>query len=38
MKVNNPKKLTYADIAYQGKPIDTLSRNELLDAYLELAH
>ncbi len=37
MKENAPKKLTYADIGYQGKSIDALSRKELLDAYLELA-
>jgi hypothetical protein len=36
MQQNGIKKLTYADIGYRGKPIDTLTREELLEAYLEL--
>jgi hypothetical protein len=36
MQWNGIKKLTYADIGYHGKPIDTLTREELLEAYLEL--
>ena len=31
------KKISYSDIGYYGKPIDALSREELLDALLELA-
>jgi hypothetical protein len=31
------EKLNYSDIAYYGKPIDTLTREELLDAFLEFA-
>jgi hypothetical protein len=31
------KKLTYSDIGYKGKPIDALTREELLDGFLELA-
>jgi hypothetical protein len=30
------KKLTYSDIGYYGKPIDALSREELLEAFFEL--
>lgn len=37
MKASKPKKLTHADIGYNGKSIETLSRNELLDAFLDLA-
>jgi len=33
----NSRKLTGADIGYHGKPIDTLTRNELLDAFIELS-
>jgi hypothetical protein len=29
--------LTFSDIGYKGRPIDTLSREELLEAFLELA-
>jgi hypothetical protein len=31
------KKLTYSDIGYKGKPINALTREELLDGFLELA-
>ena len=31
------KQLDFSDIGYKGKPIDTLSREELLEAFLELA-
>ena len=31
------KNLKYSDIGYYGKPIDSLSREELLNALLELA-
>ena len=31
------KKLKYSDIGYYGKPIDTLTREELLAAILEFA-
>jgi hypothetical protein len=37
MKANKPKKLTYTDIGYQGKAIESLSRDELLGAFLDLA-
>jgi len=36
MKQNGTKKLTYADVGYHGKPIETLSKEKLLEAYLEL--
>jgi len=29
--------LDYSEIGYKGKPIDTLTREELLEAFLELA-
>jgi hypothetical protein len=31
------QKLNYSDIGYHGKPIDDLTREELLEAFLELA-
>jgi hypothetical protein len=31
------KKLKYSDIGYHGTPIDALTREELLEAFLELA-
>lgn len=31
------KKIQYADIGYHGKSIDTLTKEELLEAFLELA-
>jgi hypothetical protein len=31
------KKLSYKDVGYHGKPIDALSHEELLAAFLELA-
>jgi hypothetical protein len=36
MEKNNGK-LSCSDIAYHGKCIDTLTREELLEAFLELA-
>ena len=30
-------RLNHSDIGYKGKPIDTLTREELLEAFLELA-
>ena len=37
MQQKTTPRLDYADIGYKGKPIDTLTREELLDAFLELA-
>lgn len=34
---NKNRKLTGADIGYHGKSIDTLSREELLEAMIELS-
>ena len=34
---NDERKLSYADIGYQGKPLNTLSKEELLEAFLELS-
>ncbi|MCG6909357.1 MAG: hypothetical protein LJE94_04445 [Deltaproteobacteria bacterium] len=31
------RKLTSADIGYHGRPIDTLTREELLEAFIELS-
>ena len=31
------KKITASDIGYYGRPIDSLTREELLDAIVELA-
>lgn len=37
MQKNHTKKISYSDIGYHGTPIDTLNREELLEAFLELA-
>lgn len=37
MLENDAKKISYADVGYHGKPIDDLTREELLEAFLELA-
>ena len=37
MQQSGTRKLKYSDIGYHGKPIDTLTREELLEAFLELA-
>jgi hypothetical protein len=37
MQRNEIKKLNYSDIEYHGKPIDALTREELLEAFVELA-
>jgi len=37
MQQKTSGKLTGADIGYHGKPIDTLTREELLDAFVELS-
>ena len=37
MHKNDTKKISCADIGYHGKPIDDLTREELLEAFLELA-
>jgi hypothetical protein len=37
MQQKTSEKLTGADIGYHGKPIDTLTREELLDAFVELS-
>jgi hypothetical protein len=34
---NDTKKICCSDIGYYGKPIDDLTREELLEAFLELA-
>jgi hypothetical protein len=36
MQQSECRTLNYSDIGYQGKPIDTLSREELLKAFLEM--
>ena len=37
MQQKNSRKLTGADVGYHGKPIDSLSREELLEAVIELS-
>ena len=37
MQENDTKEICCSDIGYHGKPIDDLSREELLEAFLELA-
>jgi len=37
MQEHAVKKISYADVGYHGKPIDALNREELLEAFLELA-
>ena len=37
MLENDTKKICCSDIGYHGKPIDDLTREELLEAFLELA-
>jgi hypothetical protein len=37
MQLQAAKQLNYSDIGYKGKPIDALTREELLDGFLELA-
>jgi hypothetical protein len=37
MQEKKSRKLTGADVGYHGKPIDTLSREELLEAFIELS-
>jgi hypothetical protein len=37
MQPKTPRKLNHAEIGFKGKPIDTLSKEELLEAFLELA-
>ena len=37
MQENDTKKICCSDIGYHGKPIDDLTREELLEAFLELA-
>lgn len=37
MQQKNSRKLTGADIGYHGRPINTLTREELLDAFIELS-
>ena len=34
---NENKKLNGSNIGYRGKPVDSLSREELLEAFLELS-
>ena len=36
MQKNGVKKLTYTDVGYRGRSIDTLTREELMEAYLDL--
>ena len=36
MQQDRAKKLTYVDVAFHGKSMDTLSKEELMDALLEL--
>ena len=36
MQQDRLKNLTYADVAFHGKSMDTLSKEELMDAFLEL--
>ena len=37
MQRKENRKLTGADIGYRGKPADTLTRDELLEAFIELS-
>jgi hypothetical protein len=37
MQENDIKKISCSDIGYHGTPINDLTREELLDAFLELA-
>jgi len=37
MQQKMTRKLTGEDIGYHGKPIDTLTREELLEAFLDLS-
>jgi hypothetical protein len=37
MQENDTKKISCSDIGYHGTPIDALTREELLEAFLELA-
>jgi hypothetical protein len=37
MQQKETRKLTGADIGYHGKPADTLTRDELLNAFIELS-
>ena len=37
MQQKNSRKFTGADVGYHGKPIDSLSREELLEAVIELS-
>ena len=37
MKKDDTIKISCSDIGYHGKPIETLTREELLEAFLELA-
>ena len=37
MQQKNSKQLTGADIGYRGRPVDTLTRDELLNAFIELS-
>ena len=37
MHKKESRQLTGADIGYHGKPIDTLNRDELLNAFIELS-
>ena len=37
MLENDIKKICCSDIGYHGKPIDALTREELLEAFVELA-
>jgi hypothetical protein len=37
MQQRTTNQLDYSDIGYKGKPIDTLTKEELLEAFLELA-
>jgi hypothetical protein len=37
MQENDTNKICCSDIGYHGKPIDNLTKEELLEAFLELA-
>jgi len=37
MQQSETRKLEYSDIGYHGTPIDALTREELLEAFVELA-
>ena len=37
MQQKTGRKLTGADVGYHGKPIDSLTREELLEAFIELS-